>query len=115
LLADPDQKESPETMSRFARQIQLEEVGLLGQGRIEETELYVTSDWSKDERYFARIYAERCGLIVATEESQELRSARNSLQYPFEIAALFRHEQARAVGVGAATAQTQVVRALSFK
>lgn len=94
-------------MERFARQIQLAEVGVHGQERLGRHAFVSPRSCTALEGRYARLYAERCGLLVSED------TPRGSFAHPDAIAQHFRHESARAVGVGAAIALSHVLVALS--
>jgi hypothetical protein len=98
-------------MQQFVRQVQLFEVGEAGQARILARCLLLPSQCSTEETAYARLYGERCGLRLS-EETTGQTVVTHTAEYPFAIAAHFRHAESRAVGVGAAVAQANVLLAL---
>ena len=98
-------------MTAYSRQIQLKEVGALGQQRIMAHSYVPCPDATPEERAFAELYAVRCGLAIAPPSAANADSS--SVPYPREIAEHFRHAPSRAVGVGAFLSHLQVMQALS--
>ncbi len=90
---------------RFARQIQLPEIGSAGQQAISESPLMVDSSADESTLHFAKLYAHAAGLSVngLHETATEL---------PSELRAAFHHSASRSVGLGAAFALRSVVQAI---
>ncbi len=97
-------------MKRFARQIQLAEVGSSGQQRIARFPLRIVPSASAEETIFAQLYALRCGL--GEDNFAQPDNCPPPAPYPLEIASHFRHSSAQKLGVGAAIVQQQVLLAL---
>lgn len=105
-------------IERFARQIQLAEVGQAGQQRLFRLTYRNDSSYGSDVNEFGRLYAQRCGVGAAQvhHESSAVDEKASTVQPLIAGAAQhFRHAESRAIGIGALIAQTYVVHALQLK
>ena len=104
------------TVSRYDRQLQLAEVGALGQARIAQLVLLTPVECSAPEARSAQLYAERCGMMPTNASlapaSKSAAAAHVTVGYPTHIAGYYRHPASRALGVGAAVALAHVAAAL---
>ncbi len=91
--------------NRFARQIQLPEIGRTGQQAISESSLMVDASADESIVYFAKIYAQAAGLLV--DERHEAAT-----ELPAELRKAFQHPASRSVGLGAAFALRSVLQAI---
>ncbi len=103
-------------MSRYDRQIQLAEVGAIGQARLGQVAFLAPDECGDEEARFARLYAERCGMLPSAHQVDALPAGAATravtVGYPAHIAAHYKHTASAAIGVGAAVALAHVVTVL---
>ena len=105
-------------MERFARQVQLAEVGQVGQERLAAMSYDRDLRYGTDANDFGQLYATRCGVGLAQDQHKSELAERHTLRVSALIAGIaahFRHPEARAIGVGAVIAQSYVIDALQFQ
>lgn len=103
-------------MERFARQVQLAEVGQVGQQRLAALSYQHDLYYGRDENDFGLLYATRCGVGGPKEPSSSLADGNAQRVRPLIAGIIehFRHPESRAIGVGAIIAQSYVIDALQF-
>lgn len=92
--------------SKFARQVQLSEIGSEGQYAISQSSLMVNGSADEPTIQFAKLYAHAAGFPASRLEE-------TAWELPAELRAAFRYGASRSVGLGASYALASVLKALN--